>query len=438
MKTLRVKPIRKIKGELTVPGDKSISHRAAMLAGIADGETHIRGFLNSEDCLATLHMMQALGVQVEQTAPCDYLVTGRPGKLLKPAEELDCGNSGTTMRLMAGLLSGQPFPYTLGGDASLSRRPMKRIAEPLTRMGATVTCEGPDHRPPITIQGGHLKGIEYQTPVPSAQVKSCVLLAGLHAGDKTSVTETAPSRDHTERMLRHFGASITRDGLTATVYGGHSLTAADITVPGDFSSAAFWLVAAAAMPGASLILHNVGLNPTRTGLLNILLRMKANIIEKEDASGAEPCGTVTIQEGSILQATEIGGDEIPNVIDELPIIAVAAALAEGTTTIKDAAELRVKETDRIAALATNLRAFGVPLDERPDGLVITGRAPLRGARVDSFGDHRIAMAFAILGLFARGETVITHPECIATSYPGFEEHLQTLTGRLRKKPAPST
>ncbi|MFZ5807529.1 MAG: 3-phosphoshikimate 1-carboxyvinyltransferase [Verrucomicrobiota bacterium] len=425
MKSLKVKPIRSFHTEVLVPGDKSISHRAAILGGMASGTTRVTGFLNSEDCLCTMSIMEALGVKVDRLSETSYIIEGRAGKLLRAAEALDCGNSGTSMRLLAGLLAGQPFTSVLVGDASLSRRPMKRIVEPLEKMGAAVVCEGKDFRPPLKIEGKSLKGISYRTPVPSAQVKSCILLAGLNAEGKTEVKEDFASRDHTERMLKHFQASITCENHTATLRGGHKLQANDVDVPGDISSAAFWLVAAAAFPGAKLTLHKVGLNPTRTGVLNVLTRMGARISEEVFDTGVEPMGNLFIHNGGHLKGTQIGGAEIPNVIDELPILAVAGALAEGTTIIRDAKELRVKETDRIAALASNLRAFGVNATEQPDGLIIEGKGnkKLKGARVQSYGDHRIAMAFAILGLFCKGETLIDDTACIATSYPTFERDI---------------
>ncbi|MFH1067145.1 MAG: 3-phosphoshikimate 1-carboxyvinyltransferase [bacterium] len=423
---LKVRPTRRIRAKITMPGDKSISHRAAILASFAMGTTRISNFLNSEDCLCTMQIMQALGTKADRVDDTTYIVEGRDGKYLKAAESLDCGNSGTSMRLIAGLLAAQPFSSTLFGDASLNKRPMKRIMDPLSKMGAEIICEGEDFRPPLRINGKPLQGISYHTPVPSAQIKSCVLLAGLQAEGKTEVEEDVATRDHTERMLRHFNASIQRQKNHITLYGQQRLQANDIDVPGDFSSGAFWLVAAAAMPGATLILDKVGLNPTRTGLLNILLRMGANIVENVNVLEAEPSGALVVKEGTTLKATVIEGAEIPNVIDELPILAVAAALAQGTTVIKDAQELRVKETDRIAAMATNLRAFGVRAEEQPDGLIIEGCPRPRGAKVNSFGDHRIAMAFAILGLFCDGETLIEDTACIATSYPTFERDLSRL------------
>ena len=414
-----------IRAEITVPGDKSISHRAVILAGLSNGTCVITGFLPSEDCLSTVGAMQALGVEIERPEPTTLIVHGRSRQLTAPQGDIDCGNSGTTMRLLAGVLAAQPFRSRLVGDASLSRRPMKRVIDPLTQMGATLQAEGPKSAPPLVIEGGQLQPIHYTSPVASAQVKSAVLLAGLFARGRTSVTEPSQSRNHTERMFEWFLAGPHVDGLTTTIVGEKTPESRDFRVPGDISSAAFWLVAAAAQPGSHLLVTNVGLNETRTGLLAVLVRMGAHVREIVEVEEGEPAGTVEIK-GTALKGTVIRGREIPNVIDELPILAVAGALAHGTTIIADAAELRVKETDRLAAIATNLRAMGVTMNEKEDGLEIFGGAPLKGARVSSYGDHRIAMAFAIAGLFAEGETIIDDVECVATSYPGFYETLERL------------
>jgi 3-phosphoshikimate 1-carboxyvinyltransferase len=335
------------------------------------------------------------------------------------------------MRLMCGILAAQPFRSRLTGDASLSKRPMKRIIDPLTQMGAKITAEGEKGSAPLVIEGGPLKGIEYTSPVASAQVKSAVLLAGLFAKGTTTVTEPVLSRDHTERMLAWHLVRPRRNGLSVSVSGGQTLESRDFAVPGDISSAAFWLVAAAAHPGSHLLIKDVGLNPARTGVLAVLIRMGAHVSEIVEHSECEPSGTVEVR-GTKLRATVIAGAEIPNVIDELPILAVAAALADGRTIIRDAHELRVKETDRIAAVAKNLRAFGVLVDEKEDGMEIEGGAKLRGATVESFGDHRIAMAFAILATFAEGASHIRDTACVDTSYPGFYEMLHKLA-----KPEPS-
>ncbi len=414
-----------------------------MFAGLAKGRTVIDGFLPSEDCICTVNAMVALGAEVEWIEETEGVgftklaITGHGMKLRPPATFVECGNSGTTTRLLAGILSGQDFTTELRGDASLSKRPMKRIADPLALMGAKVEGQGEKICAPLFITGGHLNNITYKLPMASAQVKSAVLLAGLFAPGKTSVVEPIPTRNHTERLFSHFGIKWLRDGDTVTVYGGQAPNAEDIVVPGDISSAAFWMVAAAAKPGAQVTLKNVGLNNTRTGIINVLLRMGAQVTQSETHADGEPRGNVIIKGGE-LNGTVIGGAEIPNVIDELPILAVAAALARGRTTIRDAAELRVKETDRIAAVADNLRRMGVSVMENPDGMEIEGCPALQGAVIDSFGDHRIAMAFAIAGLFAEGTTTINGTECIGTSYPGFERELSRffLTGKNHTSPIP--
>lgn len=425
---IKVQRLQQIPAEITVPGDKSISHRAAMFAGMANGRTEISGFLPSEDCICTVNAMKAMGAEVEwleETPGVGFTrlaITGHGSKLKQPTEEVECGNSGTTTRLLAGILAGQPFATTLKGDASLSKRPMKRVAVPLGLMGAKVEGQGEKICAPLTITGGQLQAITYKLPMASAQVKSAVLLAGLFAPGKTSVVEPVATRNHTERLMSHFGIRWEREGDVVSVYGGQEPKPVDIVVPGDISSAAFWMVAAASAPGARITLRNVGLNPTRTGVMTVLSRMGAQVLESDVQTEGEPRGDVTITGGQ-LNSTTIGGAEIPNVIDELPILAVAAALAQGTTIIRDAAELRVKETDRIAAVADNLRRMGVTVTEQPDGMEIVGGAALHGAEIESFGDHRIAMAFAVAGLFAEGTTSIENTECIATSYPGFEREL---------------
>jgi len=367
-------------------------------------------------------------VQIDFIDETTLIVHGVRRVFTAPLGDIDCGNSGTTMRLMAGILAGQPFRSRLVGDASLSKRPMRRIMDPLGQMGAKITAEGTDGRPPLTIEGGNLEPIHFLSPVASAQVKSAVLLAGMFAKGKTSVTEPTQSRDHTERMLEYFLVRPQKQGLTVGIFGEQTPESREFQVPGDISSAAFWLVAAAAQPQSRLLVKNVGLNETRSGVLAVLIRMGAVIRERITSPQAEPIGVVDIQ-GGVLKGTEIKGAEIANVIDELPILAVAGALAQGKTVIRDAGELRVKETDRLAAIATNLRAMGVTVTETESGLEIIGGSPLRGAKMDSFGDHRIAMAFAIAGLFADGETVITGTECVNTSYPSF---YATLEGLLRE------
>ena len=428
MATIKVRKFKNIPAEITVPGDKSISHRAVMFAGLANGRTVISGFLPSEDCICTVHAMEALGAEIEWLeeiegiGPVKLAVTGHGTQLKAPTKVIDCGNSGTTTRLLAGILAGQPFTTVLAGDESLSRRPMRRIADPLGLMGAKVEGQGEKICAPLSITGGDLHAITYHLPVASAQVKSAVLLAGLFAPGKTSVVEPVATRNHTERLMSHFGVKWLRDGDTVSVYGGQTPRAEDISVPGDISSAAFWMVAVAAMPGGQITINNVGLNPTRTGIIDVLLKMGAQVTDSMTKNEGEPQGNITVKGGD-LNATVIGGSVIPNVIDELPILAVAAALARGKTLIKDASELRVKETDRIAAVADNLRRMGVPVVEFDDGMEIEGGAQLKGAVIDSYGDHRIAMAFAIAGLFAEGTTTIENTDCISTSYPGFERDL---------------
>ncbi len=431
MAEYRVKQAPPIYTEIDVPGDKSISHRAAMFAALSNGVCVISHFLPSEDCMSTVNVLRALGVEIEHPEPTTLIVHGRKGRFEEPKTDLDCGNSGTTMRLMAGILAGQPFTSRLVGDASLSRRPMRRIIEPLERMGARIVAEGGNGTAPLVITGGALQGIEYLLPVPSAQVKSAILLAGLQASGRTTVIEPFQSRDHTERMLSYFLVALSasrnrsQESHTSTVsiHGNQTLESRDFVVPGDISSAAFWLVAAAAQPGARLLVRSVGLNDTRTGFLSILVRMGARVREViEQVGQIERMGAVEIH-GARLRGTVIEGSEIPNVIDEIPILAIAGALAEGTTTIRDAAELRVKETDRISAIVSNLRAMGVKVEELEDGMTIHGGGQLVGAKVPSYGDHRIAMAFAIAGLFAKGETVVQDVDCVATSYPGFDETL---------------
>jgi len=424
---IRVQRAPLIEADIEVPGDKSISHRSAMFAALSDGACRLRNYLPGEDCLGTLRVLRQLGVKIESLSPTEHIVHGLRGRFTEPQDDLDCGNSGTTMRLMSGLLAAQPFRCRLTGDASLSRRPMRRIMEPLQQMGAVFEAEGEGGCPPLVVRGtAGLKPLAYRLPVPSAQVKSAILLAGLFADGITTVDQPVPTRDHTERLLEYFGVPVTRAGTSVSVRGGTLPRARDVDVPGDVSSAAFWLVAAATQPGSSVRVSNLGLNPTRTGILAVLLRMGAKLREEEQTRGpGEPCGRIEIV-GRALRGTEIGGAEIPNVIDELPVLAVAGALAGGTTVIKDAAELRVKESDRLAVVARHLTAMGADVTEHPDGLEIRGGRPLHGARLASHGDHRIAMAFAIAGLFADGETVIENASCVETSYPGFAGQLERI------------
>ncbi|MEC5126982.1 3-phosphoshikimate 1-carboxyvinyltransferase [Verrucomicrobiales bacterium BCK34] len=433
MAELRVKKVKDFSAELKVPGDKSISHRSLMFGALSNGPCEITGFLASEDCLATMEALSSMGVEIERLGDngTHIRVHGCRGEFKKPEKPIDCGNSGTTMRLMAGILAGQPFESTLTGDESLSKRPMNRVAVPLERMGARIKGQGDRVMAPLVITGREkLTPIHYDSPVASAQIKSAIMLAALKADGKTTITEPHPSRDHTERMLNYLLVKNIREGDTVSIWGGQTPESRDIVVPGDISSAAFWIVAAAARKGARLLIDNVGLNPTRIGVLSVMIRMGAKIIERIDESGCEPMGSIEVV-GDGLRGTEIGGSEIPTLIDEIPILAVAAALAEGKTVIKDAQELRVKESDRISAVAESLRRMGVPVDEFADGMEITGGHKLKGAEINSLGDHRIAMSFAIAGLFAEGETVIKGVECIETSYPGFIRELKQLQAMSR-------
>ena len=430
----RVKRAARIDAEITVPGDKSISHRAVIIAALSNGVCVLRGFLASEDCLHTLQALRACGIKIEQPEPDMLVVHGRKRLLTQPAAEINCGNSATTMRLLAGLLAGQPFDSRLVGDATLARRPMDRVLAPLRQMGAHIVAEGPDDMPPLRITGSKLHGIEYDSPIPSAQVKSALLLAGLFAKGKTTVKEPFPSRNHTELMLEYFLVRTSReeDG-SVSIFGDQVPESRDFTIPGDISSAAFWLVAAGAQPGGHLLVRDCGLNDTRTALLGVLIRMGAQVREAvEDVEQIEPRGIVEIT-GAPLKGTVIQGREIPQLLDELPILAVAGALASGTTTIRNAQELRVKETDRIAAIAHNLRAMGAQVIELNDGLEIHGHGSLRGARVASFGDHRIAMAFAIAGLFADGETIVQDAQCVHESYPDFAKALEEIVNPKRMR-----
>ena len=409
-----------LRGVMRVPGDKSISHRAALLGGIASGTTTVDGFLRGEDCLATVGCLRAMGVRIDDDG-ARLVIHG--GGLREPEEVLDVGNSGTTIRLLAGILAGQPFHSVVTGDASIRRRPMDRVSTPLRLMGARITGREGGRLAPLAIDGGGLRGIAYDTPVASAQIKSAVLLAGVFADGETTVREPAQSRDHTERMLAAFGVPVVRDGLAVRLRGPATLRGTALRVPGDLSSAAFFLVAAALVPGSELTVEDVGLNPTRTGVLDVLVQMGADVrVSGRREEGGEPLGVVTVR-ASRLRGTVVGGALIPRAIDELPAIALAACLADGETLIRDAAELRVKESDRIAALARGLGALGAKVEPRPDGLAIVGVPRLRGGTVTSGGDHRIAMALAVAGLCAEAPVVIDDPACIQTSFPQFEEAL---------------
>ena len=414
-----------------VPGDKSISHRTALLAGISSGASEIRGFLQAEDCLNTLKAMESFGARSWFDDEGVLTIQGTGGKMIEPAGPLDVGNSGTGMRLLAGLCAGSPIRVTLTGDESLRSRPMRRIKEPLEAMGAKLELT-PQGTAPMTIQGGNLKGIEYCLPTASAQVKSCCILAGLYATGRTTVTEPIPTRDHTERMLRAVGAPIRVEGQKISVEGfgpkGPKFLARPYVVPGDFSSAAYWLAAAAATPGAALVAEGVGLNLRRTALLDVLRRMGAAVeIERTSApTDPEVYGNVTVR-GAELRGTEVGGAEIPNLIDELPLVAVLGTLAKGRTVIRDASELRVKESDRVAVMVENLANMGANVTEQADGMIIEG--PTRAIpekSIRSYGDHRVAMSMSILAIFAEQPVCIGNVACVDTSYPEFWDQLRNL------------
>ncbi len=429
-----VRPVRRLAGTISVPGDKSVSHRAALLAALADGVTDVHGFLEGEDCLGTLRAIAALGAEVTRKAPGHFVIQGVGLEgLSEPADVVDCGNSGTTARLLLGVLAGQPFATMLTGDESLRRRPMDRVMEPLGRMGVRVIGRKDGGRLPLAVRGMRpLHPIRHLSPVASAQVKSAVLLAGLWASGPVSVVEPARSRDHTERMLSAFGGDVETEGETVTVVPGRRLTGRLCRVPGDISSAAFFLVAGAVAPEGSLTVRGVGVNPTRTGALDVLEAMGARVGIASREGDGEPVADLTVGAGR-LAGTEVGGALVPRGIDEFPILAVAAACAEGPTVVRDAAELRVKESDRIKALASELAKMGVDVEERPDGFRVAGRSPrpgtpFRGARVSSWGDHRLAMALVIAGLLADGPTIVEGVDCIATSYPDFVSTCCALAG----------
>ena len=412
---------------LRVPGDKSISHRAVMLGAIADGTTRIENFLPGDDCHHTIECFQRLGVKIEREGATTLTVHGKGWKgLREPDQCLDVGNSGTTIRLLLGILAVSPFFSTVYGDASIARRPMARVVEPLRRMGARIDGRAGGRFAPLAVRGGELKGIEYHSPVASAQVKSCLLLAGLRAEGWTKVKEPHPSRDHTERMLKAFGAELSLGEGAVSVRGGQSLAGCHVRVPGDISSAAFLFAAALLVPGSRVTVRDVGINPTRTGILDVFRSMGAEVtVTPTDQWCGEPVGDVTVA-GGPLRGVEVGGDLIPRLIDEIPVLAVVATQAEGRTVIRDAAELKVKESNRIATVAEELRKMGAQVDETSDGLIIEGPTSLQGALLDSHGDHRIGMAMAVAGLASEGEVRVKGAEAISVSFPNFAEILKEL------------
>ena len=431
MTTAVVGPGRPLHGRIAVPGDKSITHRAVILGGIARGETMVRGYLASDDCLRTVAALRAMGCAIEETQsdgrPALRLLGAGVDALREPGDVLDCGNSGTSLRLLTGLLAGRPMFSVLTGDASLRRRPMGRVVEPLRAMGAQIVGREDGRFAPLAIVGRRLKGAEARLPVASAQIKSALLLAGLSAEGRTSVTEPQRSRDHTERMLRAFGAAVDVRGPTVSLQGPQSLTAADVDVPGDLSSAAFFIAAALLAPGSELRIERVGVNPTRTGFLDVLRAMGASVsVENAREASGEPVADVIVR-ASALRGTVITGALIPRTIDEFPILCVLAARAEGETVIDEAQELRVKESDRIAVMAGELRRMGVSVDETPAGMRIAGPQAFVGAECDSHGDHRVAMALAVAALTARGQTTIRDVACVGTSFPGFFELLERVS-----------
>ena len=420
---MKFKKINALRGEVTIPGDKSISHRAVMLGDISEGTTRITNFLRGADCLSTIACFRKMGIDIEES-PDQILVHGKGlHGLQAPADILDAGNSGTTTRLISGILAGQSFESTLTGDASIQKRPMKRIITPLTMMGADVESLSGDGCAPLRIRGSHLKGIDYHSPVASAQVKSCILLAGLYADSVTSVTEPYVSRDHSERMLSSFGAALKTDGSTVSIQPEPRLMGQEVAVPGDISSAAYFIAAALLVPGSELLIKNVGINPTRDGILRICRRMGADItILNRREHGREPVADLLVKH-SPLTGTVIEGAVIPTLIDELPILAVMAAFAEGSTVIRDAQELKVKESNRLDILVHHLSAMGADITGTEDGMVINGGRPLHGAVLESHLDHRIAMSFAVAGIAAQGETEILQADCVDISYPGFYRDL---------------
>jgi 3-phosphoshikimate 1-carboxyvinyltransferase len=421
--TATVTPARRLQGRIRVPGDKSISHRYALLAALSEGRSELRNYAPGGDCRSTLNCLTGLGVDVSTSGGTVTLMGRGLHGFRSPADPLDAGNSGTTMRMLTGVLAGQRFDSVLSGDESLSRRPMRRVIDPLSRMGASI--DATDGHAPLTVHGRPLTAIDYTLPVPSAQVKSAILLAGLHAQGTTSVTQPASLRDHTERALAAFGFTAETRGMTTSIRGDQKGTGQSLLIPGDFSSAAFWMVAAAALPGSTVTIEDVGLNPTRTALIGVLRRFGARVDVRETAAAAgEPIGTIIV-EGDRTGSVHITAPEVPELIDELPAIA-ALASHSGEVRVDGAGELRIKESDRISALVTGLRALGVHAEERPDGFTIRGSGAPAGGVADASGDHRLAMAFAIAALAAEAPSRIDGADAVAVSYPGFFATLDRL------------
>jgi 3-phosphoshikimate 1-carboxyvinyltransferase len=425
---MNIKKSANLRGELTIPGDKSISHRAVMFGSLAKGTTKVTHFLEGADCLSTISCFRKMGIEITRNGD-EVLIQGKGlHGLSAPSEILDVGNSGTTTRLISGILAGQNFSCELNGDQSIQSRPMKRIMTPLLAMGADIASIRDNGCAPLHINGKPLTGIHYDSPVASAQVKSCVLLAGMYANGVTSVTEPVLSRNHTEIMLNYFGAQVTSEGTTASILPEPVLEAREIQVPGDISSAAYFIGAGLLVPGSEILLKNVGINPTRDGLLRVCQAMGADITLLNVRMEGEPTADLLVRSSS-LHGTTVGGELIPTLIDEIPMIAVMAAFAEGTTVIRDAQELKVKESDRIAVMVENLKRMGADIEGTDDGMIIHGGKPLHGAVIDSHLDHRIAMSFAVAGSVCEGELSITGGECVNISYPEFYEDLYRLSTR---------
>ncbi|OIP28488.1 MAG: 3-phosphoshikimate 1-carboxyvinyltransferase [Deltaproteobacteria bacterium CG12_big_fil_rev_8_21_14_0_65_43_10] len=416
-----------LKGEVTVPGDKSISHRAVIIGSLAKGKTRIIEPSRGDDNLRTLNAFRMMGIEVDEPKVDQLIINGRGlYGLTEPEDVIDAGNSGTTVRLLTGLLTGQRFFSVITGDRYLRKRPMKRVVEPLSSMGAKIWGRENGNFAPLAINGTRLNPIDYVSPIASAQVKSAILLAGLYADGVTKITEPSLSRDHTERMLRFFGANLKRKDNSVSIAGGSNLEGRELEIPGDISSAAFFIVAALIIPNSEVFLKRVGVNPSRTGILEVLKKMGANIqLLNEYETWGEPVADILVKT-SRLKGTKIDGDLIPKTIDELPILSLAASVAEGDTVIKDAKELRVKETDRIKAVASELKKFGAEVEEFDDGMRISGKDKLMGCNCQSFGDHRIAMSLIIAGLMASGKTVVEDTSCIGTSFPEFRDKLFSL------------
>lgn len=427
MNSITINPALSIRGEITVPGDKSISHRTIMLGAVANGITTVRGFLRGEDNISTISAFRAMGVRIDDDGETIKIHGSGLHGLKEPVDILYCGNSGTTIRLITGLLAGQSFFSVVTGDKYLRKRPMKRVIEPLSRMGATILGRNQGSLAPLAIKGGMLNAVGYESPVSSAQIKSSIMLAALYAEGETAVREPSLSRDHSERMFKLFGASISRFDCGVTVRGGVELNAQEVIVPGDLSSAAFFIVAALITPASELLIRNVGVNPTRTGAIDILVAMGGHIelLDQRELSG-EPVADILVR-NSRLKGISISGSLIPRAIDEFPAICVAAACAEGVTTIRNAGELRVKETDRITAMAENLRTLGIEVTEFDDGMDIRGSERLAGGQVDSFGDHRIAMSLTVAALVSSTGITVKDTDCVATSFPNFFQLLEKVS-----------